>query len=95
MEKIPIFEAKNKLPAIIHQIEGGEGIELTRHNKGVAVLLSKDLYSTLDNESSFESAFRLFRRKYKDLYNTEESQELNTALDKPRQDDQGQEVELW
>ncbi|MBO4320705.1 MAG: type II toxin-antitoxin system Phd/YefM family antitoxin [Treponema sp.] len=95
METIPIFEAKNKLPAIIHQIEGGEGIELTRHNKGVAVLLSKDMYSTLNNDSSFESAFRLFRRKYSDLYNSEESQELNQALDNHRQNDQGQEVELW
>ncbi|MBR7079655.1 MAG: type II toxin-antitoxin system Phd/YefM family antitoxin [Treponema sp.] len=95
METVPIFEAKNKLPALIHQVEDGEGLELTRHNKGVAVLISKDMYSELKNDSSFESAFRQFRRKYRDLYNTEESQELNQVLDQPRQEDNGQEVDLW
>ena len=95
METVPIFEAKNKLPALIHQVEDGEGLELTRHNKGVAVLVSKDMYSELKNDSSVESAFRQFRRKYRDLYNTEESQELNQVLDQPRQNDEGEEVDLW
>lgn len=95
METVPIFEAKNKLPALIHQVEDGEGLELTRHNKGVAVLISKDMYSELKNDSSFESAFRQFRHKYKDLYNTEENKELNQVLDLPRQEDNGQEVDLW
>lgn len=44
---IPIFEAKNKLPYFIHQVETNGPVRLRRHNKDVAVLISSDDYDAL------------------------------------------------
>ena len=42
-----IAEAKNHLPAVIHEAEEGEPIEITRHGKPVAVVLSMSEYRRL------------------------------------------------
>jgi prevent-host-death family protein len=48
MEKqFSIAEAKSKLPAIIHSVEHGPSVKLTRHGKPVAVLLSIREYEQL------------------------------------------------
>ena len=39
-KQFSIAEAKSKLPAIIHSVEDGPYVQLTRHGKPVAVLLS-------------------------------------------------------
>ena len=39
---IPIFEAKNRLPFYIHQAENGSPVQIMRHNKVVAYLVSKE-----------------------------------------------------
>ena len=39
MEEIGIFEAKNKLSALLDRVEGGEEIVITRHGKPVARLV--------------------------------------------------------
>ena len=46
-KKYTIAEAKSKLPAIIHTVEDGPSIKLTRHGKPVAVLLSIREYEQL------------------------------------------------
>lgn len=45
-----IAEAKNQLPAVIHEAEAGEPIEITRHGKAVAVVLSMAEYRRLLGE---------------------------------------------
>ena len=48
MEKqFSIAEAKSKLPSIIHSVENGPSVKLTRHGKPVAVLLSIREYEQL------------------------------------------------
>ncbi len=42
-----IAEAKNKLPSIIHNVETGGSVKLTRYGKPVAVLLSMREYEKL------------------------------------------------
>ncbi|CAB1056338.1 hypothetical protein D1BOALGB6SA_1074 [Olavius sp. associated proteobacterium Delta 1] len=63
MEKhFTIAEAKSKLPAIIHGVEDGPSVTLTRHGKPVAVLLSIREYEQLaKNNTGFWSAFSKFR----------------------------------
>ena len=39
-ERYTIADAKNKLPSIVHSVEAGRPVELTRHGRPVAVLLS-------------------------------------------------------
>lgn len=63
MEKrYTIAEAKSNLPAIIHKVEDGPSVKLTRHGKPVAVLLSIREYEQLaKNKMGFWSALTKFR----------------------------------
>ena len=63
MEKrYTIAEAKSNLPAIIHTVEDGPSVKLTRHGKPVAVLLSIREYEQLaKNKMGFWSALTKFR----------------------------------
>ena len=48
MEKqYPIAKAKNRLSSMIHDVEAGVSLKLTRHGKPVAVLLSIQEYELL------------------------------------------------
>lgn len=61
-----ISEAKNKLPAIIHDVEVGATAELTRHGKPVAVLVSIKEYNKMKTRGlSFWKALRAFRETAK------------------------------
>ena len=49
MEKqFTISEAKNQLTAIVHAVEKGPGVKLTRRGRPVAVVLSIDEYEALN-----------------------------------------------
>lgn len=63
-KQFSIAEAKNRLPTIIHYVEKGPSVELTRRGKPVAVLLSVQEYERLSREyTGFWSAISEFRRK--------------------------------
>jgi prevent-host-death family protein len=47
MLETPITEAKNTFTALVHQVEGGEVVHLTRHGRPVAVILSEAEYQEL------------------------------------------------
>ena len=66
-KQFSISEAKNRLPTIIHYVEKGPYIELTRRGKPVAVLLSIREYERLSRKyTGFWSAVSEFRRKIED-----------------------------
>jgi len=66
-KQISIAEAKNRLPTIIHYVEKGPYVELTRRGKPVAVLLSIQEYERLSRKyTGFWNAFSEFRRKAED-----------------------------
>ena len=46
-QQFSIAEAKNKLTAIIHAVENGPAVKLTRYGRPVAVLLSASEYDRL------------------------------------------------
>jgi|WetSurMetagenome_2_1015567.scaffolds.fasta_scaffold1121481_2 antitoxin Phd len=48
--QVTIAEAKNRLPSIIHSVEKGSPVKLTRHGRSVAVLLSIRQYERLSRE---------------------------------------------
>jgi len=59
-----IAEAKNKLPSIVHLVEKGPCVKLTRRGREVAVLLSIEEYERLSRKhTGFWSAVSEFRRK--------------------------------
>jgi len=47
MSETSIAEAKTQLTRLIHQVEQGEAVHITRRGKPVAVLLSEDEYARL------------------------------------------------
>ena len=50
-KQVSIAEAKSKLPAIVHSVEDGVAVQLTRHGKPVAMLLSMSEYERLNRKS--------------------------------------------
>ncbi len=86
-----IAEAKNKLPAIIHRVEKGPEVRLTRRGKPVAVLLSIKEYERLnDRGTGFREALFKFRESIK-----EESIDINDSdFDSLRDTDSGRRVEF-
>lgn len=42
MTAVPIFDVKNRLPYFIHLVESGETVQITRHGKPVARLVSEE-----------------------------------------------------
>ena len=66
-KQFSISEAKNRLPTIVHYVEKGPSVELTRRGKPVAVLLSIQEYVQLSRKySGFWRALSEFRRKVED-----------------------------
>jgi len=66
-KQFSIAEAKNRLPSIIHYIEKGPYVELTRRGKPVAVLLSIREYERLScNYTGFWNALSAFRQNIHD-----------------------------
>jgi len=62
MKKLSISEAKNKLPGIIHEVEMGESIQLTRHGQPAVWILSIEEYQLLiSRRKSFSDAIATFR----------------------------------
>jgi antitoxin Phd len=58
-----IADARAHLPSIVHEVEGGGAVELTRRGKPVAVLVSLDEYRRLrGTKQGFWDALQEWRR---------------------------------
>jgi len=44
---VSVAEAKNKLPSIIHEVERGVTVKITRHGKAVAVMVPQRDYEKI------------------------------------------------
>jgi len=63
-EHYTIADAKNKLPALIHFVETGQAVKLTRHGRPVAVLMSIKDYQKLDRKrEGYWSALNSLRKR--------------------------------
>jgi antitoxin Phd len=86
-----IAEAKNKLPSIIHSVEKGAPVTLTRHGRPVAVLLSIRQYERLGRErEGFGGALVSFRN----LLEKEDIQISDADFEGLRDDSRGRDVAL-
>ena len=58
-----IADARNNLPGLVHEVERGAAVELTRRGKPVAVLVSVDEYRRLrgDSKGGFWEALQEWR----------------------------------
>lgn len=63
-----IYDARNNLSALIKIAEGGEPVELTRHNKPVAVIISWEDFEKQKPKDSFMNWYMKFRKEYADVF---------------------------
>jgi antitoxin Phd len=86
-----IAEAKNKLPMIVHSVEKGSPVKLTRHGRAVAVLLSVDQYEKLSRGTEgYWEALEIFRNQME----KEDILISDADFDNLRDDSTGREVQL-
>lgn len=72
MCKATIYDARNSFSSLVKIAEGGEPVELTRHEKPVAVIISYDDYEKLTKpKESFYDWLMKFREKNADLLDDE------------------------
>lgn len=62
-----IYDARNNFSALVKIAESGEPVELTRHDKPVAVLISWEDYQKTKPKKSFVKHIMEIRKKYSDL----------------------------
>lgn len=53
-DAIPIFEVKNKLPFFVHKAETEGPVAISRRDKEVAFIISKEEYEKLSNSAPHE-----------------------------------------
>lgn len=67
MCKSTIYDARNNFSALVKIAEGGEPVELTRHDKPVAVIISWEDYSKNNSANTFMAKLEALRKKYADV----------------------------
>jgi prevent-host-death family protein len=67
-KRYSVAEAKNQLPALIHEVEQGGPIEITRHGRAVAIVVSVSEYGHLrDARPDLWEAYRSWRERRTEL----------------------------
>ena len=90
-DEFSIAEAKNKLPSIIHSVEKGPFVKLTRRGKPVAVLLSMTEYERISQKTTgLWKALLKFRESIKDV----DTDITGTEFENVRDTDPGRKVDL-
>ena len=67
LRQYSIAEARGRLPGLVHEVESGSPVELTRRGRRVAVLLSADEYDRLTGvapRQAFGDMLREFRERH-------------------------------
>ncbi len=67
MTEASISHLKNHLPEYVHSVEQGEDIQITRHGKPVAVIISLERYNrALGSKKGIFSSYLNWRKQYPD-----------------------------
>lgn len=77
MTAVPIFDVKNRLPYFIHLVESGETIQITRHGKPVARIISEqEIVQEQKSEGQvFMERLMEWRGKHPDCFISDEEKE--------------------
>ena len=91
MHSVPLFEAKNRLTSLVHEVEKGSPVQITRHGKAVAVLIGSADYATLDDKGgSFSARLDRFRLEWPQ----DEALERENPFADIRSDQDGRRIDL-
>lgn len=67
MCRATIYDARNKFSSLVKIAEGGEPVELTRHDKPVAVIISWEEYEKRKPKKSFLEKLAELKSQYADV----------------------------
>ena len=62
-----IYDARNNFSSLVKIAEGGEPVELTRHDKPVAVIISYEEFQARKPKESFIDKLEKLKKKYADV----------------------------
>ena len=96
MCRATIYDARNNFSALVKKAEQGEPVELTRHDKPVAVIISYDEYEKRGKKKSFFERWEETRRKHADVFADPAFEGLVIPKDEPLDDDYDKRIaEMW
>ncbi len=86
MTAVPIFDVKNRLPYFIHLVESGETVQITRHGKPVARLVSeKEVVQEQKTEGQiFMDKLMKWRKNASDWLSTTTNEEIDEIFNVKR-----------
>lgn len=86
MTAVPIFDVKNRLPYFIHLVESGETVQITRHGKPVARLVSEEemVQEQKTEGQIFMEKLMEWREKASDWLATTTNEEIDEIFNIPR-----------
>lgn len=86
MNAIPIVEAKNRLPFYLRKVEDGENVAISRHNREIAVIISKAEYDEFEDfleekrkkrrKKTFVERAAEFRKRNADIFTNEDVERI-------------------
>ena len=94
MCRATIYEARNKFSSLVKLAESGEPVELTRHDKPVAVIINWQEYEQKCKKKSFFDFLEEFHRENADIL--EGFDGIPIPEDKPMDEEYMKEIEkMW
>ena len=91
-----IYDARNNFSALVKLAEGGEPVELTRHDKPVAVIISYEDFKMIKPKKSFVQKMMELREKYADVLADPEWKGLEIPKDEPLEEEYDKKIRaLW
>ena len=63
MNSVAVKEAKNNFTHLLHLVENGEPVQISRHGKAVAVLASVSSFNEANQNSAFAESLLAWRSK--------------------------------
>ena len=79
MCRATIYDARNKFSSLVKIAESGEPVELTRHDKPVAVIISWEEYEKRNPKNTFLEKIAKLKGRYADALEDFEGIPLATA----------------
>ena len=84
MQSVSVAVAKDKLPSLLHLVEQGEDIEITRHGKPVAVITQWITSPNPKQPSNFDIAYDHFRKQMEEVGFLSDD-EIDSIFNQPRE----------
>jgi len=96
MCRATIYDARNNFSSLVRLAESGEPVELTRHDKPVAVIISWEEYEQRKPKKNFVEEVMKLRDEFKDVFDDPDFKGLEIPEDQYPDEEYDRKVaEMW